>query len=379
MTENNRGLIILIASNLSHSGGGRETWISNFVNSSLIIDYYEEIYIICIGAEPKDAIVFNDKVNVTRCSYSSFSSFIKFILFSRKELGKIIKNLISKRIDIISCGSWVESISLYLGLRFRQRGKEIKSICWIRSIAVKELKRIYPKFILPICAYVENSLLGKHDIVIANGNDTADYYQKLGISCHIIPNSIHLNKFKPTSAVEPRFVYCGRLSIEKGVAELVSSITSLSSRGIKFSEIDFIGSGPELARTQAILASIPQVYFKGSVSQEKIPEVLRDYNISFHLTLSGDLGGGGISHSVLESLASGHLIVCWDSPIYRQIEGSENFFLVPEGNVQILADTIEYLSRDNIRDDLISHSRNSAEKYSFDLHLKKYLRIVELE
>lgn len=377
--KNNRNLVILIASNLSHSGGGRETWIYNFVNSSLILNAYKKIDIICIGNKPQDEIVFNEKINVIRCLPSHFSSFIKFVLFSIKMLNKILGDVNCEKADIISCGSWSESISAYLGLKFKRKNKRYTSICWIRSIAIKELKRIYPSFILPVCRYIETELLKKHDVVIANGNDTAEYYENLGISSHIIHNSIHLDKFKPTTITEPRFVHCGRLSVEKGITELVSSLVSLSDRGVNFSTIDFVGGGPALKNAKNKLDTIPQIDFKGSISQCDVPEVLCNYNISFHLTLSGDLGGGGVSHSILESLASGHLIVCWDSPIYRQINGYDNFFSVPEGDIKILADTIEYLSRENVSKDLIIHSLKSAEIYSFDSHLNKYLNIIGLK
>ncbi|MGI2143093.1 glycosyltransferase [Shewanella frigidimarina] len=372
-------LIILLASNLDPSGGGRETWIANFLNDERIIKRYHSITV--IGSDviksdkqisfPDNVIVIKD-INRPR---KYFPGVFYYVSFVRKTLKAIYNPLDS--FDVISCGSWGESIAFYFSSYFKK--SNVNSICWLRSIMVKELARIYPRFLLSTCEKLECFILAKYNVLIANGNDTSNYYSKLKINSVVIANGIHTKDFPLNDCKNVQFQYIGRVSKEKGVLFLIQAIEELNNT-CTYDNVFFtvIGDGPNSSDMKHLASQFDNVHYKGALSPVGVKFELPQANISFHLTLSKDIGGGGVSHSLLEAMATGQRIICWNNDIFNQVKGADLFYKAEEGNVQSLIEQIKLAIEDTNKTDLQypKEMKDCSLNYDFSVHVKKFCELL---
>jgi glycosyltransferase involved in cell wall biosynthesis len=372
-------LIILLASNLDPSGGGRETWIANFLNDERIIKRYHSITVIGSDVIKSDKeISFPDNVIVIKDisrPQKYFPGIFYYVSFVRKTLNAIYNPLDS--FDVISCGSWGESLAFYFSSYFEKLN--INSICWLRSIMVKELARIYPRFLLSICERLECSILAKYNVLIANGNDTSNYYSKLKVDSVVIANGIHTKDFPLNDCKNVQFQYIGRVSKEKGVLFLIQAIEELNNT-CTYDNVFFtvIGDGPNSNDMKHLASQFDNVLYKGALIPEGVKFELPQANISFHLTLSKDIGGGGVSHSLLEAMATGQRIVCWNNDIFNQVKGSDLFYKAEEGNVQSLVEQIKLAIKDANKTDLqySKEMKDFSSNYDFSVHVKKFCELL---
>jgi glycosyltransferase involved in cell wall biosynthesis len=372
-------LVILLASNLDPRGGGRETWIANFLNNEKIVQLYESVIVIGSDVSPSsEAIVFPENVNVIKDRNrvrKYLPGFIYYAFFVRKTLNEVYAP--SDSYDVISCGSWAESLALYFSSIFNK--SNVTSICWLRSIMIKELARIYPSFILQACEKIECYILNKYAIIIANGSDTSRYYQRLNIKNHIIPNGIHTDHFVMNNCRGIQCQFIGRTSSEKGILYLVDAIHNLHT-GSAYNDVYFtvIGDGPNAENVKKLESHVDVLTYKGALNPEEVKRELAVANISFHLTLTKDIGGGGVSHSLLEAMASGQRVVCWDNDIFNQVIGSELFFKAKEGCVKALIEQIK-LAVQSTKSDHVEYPRKIIEcskNYDFSAHIEKYCKLI---
>ncbi|MGI1999990.1 glycosyltransferase family 4 protein [Shewanella frigidimarina] len=373
-------LIILLASNLDPSGGGRETWIANFLNDERIIKRYHSITVIGSDIIKSDKqISFPDNVIVIKDinrPKKYLPGIFYYTLFVKKTLKAIYNPLDS--FDVISCGSWGESIAFYFSSYFKK--PNINSICWLRSIIIKELARFYPRFLLSACGKLECYMLSKYNICIANGYDTNRYYSNLKVDSVVIANGIHIKDFPINNCKSIQCQYVGRISKEKGVLPLIQAVEIFNRSGYR-DDVFFtvIGDGPNFNDMNNLARQFKNVHCKGALCPVEVKYQLPQANISFHLTLSKDIGGGGVSHSLLEAMATGQRIICWDNDIFNQVKGSELFYKAEEGNVQSLIEQMTLAIKDARRFDLeYSKAMNDFSlNYDFSVHVKQFCELVE--
>lgn len=372
-------LVIIIYSDLLASGGGRETWLSQFLSHALINKQFYAIDIIAAESTGESSEKLTFKKNIRTHSidvgrYASPLRIIRFMLHSRKTLAEL-KDGYGDGALIIGVGSFNENIAAI----FSKSSSDIVC-CWIRGIWEKEISYRHSKLITRIIVSIERFFLKKSDMVLANGVDTHLFYKSKGISSKVIDNGINLSRFKVGSKVdEVRIAFVGRLSREKGIGSFLDAMRIVAN-SLK-TNITFIGHGPEMPEVQKFVTEFPaEARYLGSISNQNIPEVLSSIDISFHLTGSADVGGGGVSHSIIEAMAAGHRIVCWDNAIFRQLKGAEAFYFVEEGNIAELAHKTESaiadcLSNETKRQEIISRNLHN---YSFETHVRRFLELTGL-
>lgn len=373
-------LVILLASNLDPSGGGRETWIANFLNEDRIIKRYHSITVIGSDIIKSDKeISFPDNVIVIKDSHRRkkfLPGFLYYVAFVRKVLKSIYNPLDS--FDVISCGSWGESLAFYSSSYFKKHN--VNSICWLRSIMVKELARIYPRHLLNVCEKIECYILAKYKVIIANGYDTNNYYRKLNINSVVIANGIHTEDFPLHDCENVQCQYIGRISKEKGVLFLIQAIEELN-KTCAYDNVFFtiIGNGPNSNDMKHLASQFDNVNYKGALSPLEVKYQLPQANISFHLTLSKDIGGGGVSHSLLEAMATGQRIVCWDNDIFKQVKGEKLFYKAEEANVQSLIEQIQLAIRGVNENDhqFAKEMKRFSINYDFAVHVEKFCDLIE--
>ena len=167
----------------------------------------------------------------------------------------------------------------------------------------------------------------------------------------------------------------GTLSDIKGVNELIDACAILNGRGVKNIELFFIGkgnSGEYKSRVQNLNIG-DRVHFLGHKSNAGA--YMKKCDIIACLS-----GGGGMSMSAIEAMASGTPIIAWDSPVYRQFNVNNPIMhLVKEWNPEKLADGIsEMISNYDYYKIVAQNARAEAKSYDWSNIVKELLHNLEM-
>ncbi len=186
----------------------------------------------------------------------------------------------------------------------------------------------------------------------------------------VIPNGIDLTEFTPGGAAsrfeQPTLVYLGRLKRYKRVDLLIRAVAELRDRG---EDIQFLiaGKGDHRGALEAEAARCglgpDRVRFLGFISEEAKRNLLRR---SWIHGFTSPKEGWGIAN--LEAAASGTPTVASDAPGLRDsVVHRETGFLVPHGDVLLLAERILEIIRDPVlRERMGAAGRRFAERFSWD-------------
>jgi glycosyltransferase involved in cell wall biosynthesis len=134
----------------------------------------------------------------------------------------------------------------------------------------------------------------------------------------------------------PRLVYIGRLSIEKGVANLLGALELLDREGLRPApRLEVIGDGPERIRLEAMgrrLGLSERVHFTGQLDREALSEALAHADVCVQPSLTE-----GYSKAWLDAFAHGLPVLASEAGAARAVIGQERGWLVTPGNVPMLA------------------------------------------
>lgn len=137
----------------------------------------------------------------------------------------------------------------------------------------------------------------------------------------------------------PRLVYIGRLSIEKGVANLLGALELLDREGLRPApRLEVIGDGQERLRLEAMarrLGLSERVQFVGQLDREALSEALARADVCVQPSLTE-----GYSKAWLDAFAHGLPVVASEAGAARAVIGTERGWLVPPGDVSKLAAAI---------------------------------------
>lgn len=154
----------------------------------------------------------------------------------------------------------------------------------------------------------------------------AGRYPQLSAKFAVVPNAVDLSFFTPVDRSEARsnydlgasdlvVVYCGRLSVEKGLGVLLEAFAQMV-REQPSAHLLIAGDGPELEplRNMVNVLGLSHVRFLGMVSQYHVREILSCANV-FVLPSSFE----GFPNAVLEALSCGVPVVAADVGGVREI------------------------------------------------------------
>ena len=375
---NDINLTIIIYSNLSIAGGGRETWLANFINSKEIVSSFKSLTVLSATSSKElgTSIEFPDNVihnSIDVSHLSNIKRIIGFSQFCRKFVKQVDRE--GEKHVVICLGSYIESIAGF----FACKNTSAYRVTWIRGLLEKELAQRHSGGVLEVFKLLEVFLLKRNQLVLSNGKDTAAFYEEKGIVSEVVNNGIHLNKFYQLQTGEKiRLGFVGRLNLEKGIDYFIGCLSELTNENDL--EIIIAGDGFQketLQRVQKQLQGKVNISYLGVVDNHKIPELLAHLDISCHLTGTKTLGGGGVSHSLIEAMISGNRVICWDNEIFRQVDGFSSFFSAKEGSKDELLKCFRAAIQ-NARDEKGPSQVmiNAAQNYSFHSHIQRFLEIV---
>lgn len=210
--------------------------------------------------------------------------------------------------------------------------------------------------------------------IIAQSSFAADYKRQVfgpNINLRIIPNS--LREMRDFKNIEKHkwVVGVGRLSIEKGFDRLIESFVRIKDH--EEWELVLIGSGPmmEQLKTQAkALGVASRVKFLGM--RKDVDELLAQSMI-FVMPSRCE----GFPNALCEAMSTPLPCISFDSIAADLIENHVNGVVIPDGDIQSLADNLKLLmDSENLRNEYAKNAYSIREKLKVDRIGDMYLNFI---
>jgi len=190
----------------------------------------------------------------------------------------------------------------------------------------------------------------------------------------VLPHSQKLrSSTEPNSSTGNSILYFGRLSPEKGVADLIRSMARVPHLWLIIA-----GDGPQRKELEELATSlnVRNVEFAGHVSGDKLSNLIAQSRF----TILPSRAYETLGKSILESYAEGRPVVASDMGSRRElIHGGKTGVLYPTGDVQQLAKVIEWLNSkpEMIREMGLAGWRLVRERHSPEGHYQKLMTLYE--
>ena len=379
---------LIMISKLGTSDGGREIWLKNFLQeiSDLESNKNNLFFNLITLKKAEKNILHKENSFLVKSHiqykpvFKKFPISIKFIIFC------LIKFFLKKKEadHVLAVGGLEEALATVMGYSFRKvKGKRI---LWLRTIYTKEKGYLLNGFTQKILLMFEIFIIKKFfDLIIANGDDTADFYRAYGVECHVIKNSIDLEKWSNPdfkfSEDKLDIAFIGRLAEVKGIKSFLEAIILLKevmpTENIKF---HVIGDGPFSVEVKN-LANKNLLTYYGAIPNQDLPKIMKKFDCCVGLTyLNEFMGGGGVSNALIEQMASGKIMVCWANNIFYNVLNQDSCYFVNQGNIEELADTfIEISNKKEISAKKVLNSYLISQNYSIETHVKFFFSLLEMK
>jgi glycosyltransferase involved in cell wall biosynthesis len=377
---------IVMLSNLGPAEGGRETWLYNFLPR--LMERFPQLRLRIHGfrldGDPDHRVTLlgvvakedRDRISIDFVQVSPSRRPNAFAYWTG--MRRSARNAPAARF-VIAVGSWVELLAVLISGAFRRSGK----ILWLRTIFVDEkAHRISPAGRGPI-RRIEDAILRRADLLIANGDDTATHYRARGFDVTVIKNAVDLKRWTmtpPKLSHSLHVAFIGRLAQVKGINEFLAAAGDLAATA-EAPEFIFHVAGDGPARDDALaLERAGHLHFHGPLPNEAVPRFLHDMDVCVALTFAGsDLGGGsggaGVSNSLLEQMAAGRVLLCWDNPAHRQVLDVSSAYLVKQGDPSAIKAALRQIASDP--GEASARALRAAELargYGFEAHMELFAK-----
>lgn len=245
----------------------------------------------------------------------------------------------------------------------------------IHSIHFREVQKDSETKIVSRYRYLVN------DKIKADGIISCTEYQKNDILKRYNRNNIfvipHAMRDFPPSKVETdpfKIIFVGRLTEEKNPAALLEAFKIVSQR-VPQAHLHFYGAGPmkaELQKKVEIEGLADKVFFEGFVTN--LSDVYSSAAVSVCTSRIE-----AFSMANQESLQMGCPVVSFDIKYgpSDMITDGENGFLIPPGNIQIMAEKIILILKNpDLQKKLSDNAPKAVEKYSQSVVAKKWANLI---
>jgi len=212
------------------------------------------------------------------------------------------------------------------------------------------------------------ALLKRSDVCITVSNHTAKVLLKNGIEPHRIGvsgNGIDIDLIERFKAKKKLYdgVFVGRVSIEKGVFDLVKVWRRIILNRPE-SKLLIIGTGPDFLKMRKLIKNsnmASHVMLKGSCSDNDLYSSLQASRI---FAFPSMFEGWGLA--VGEALACGLPVVCYDIPALREIFGQcKSVSFVPPGDTETFTQATEKILQHGDSDELGAMSKEYVKRFTW--------------
>lgn len=388
---------MLLYSELLVYEGGRTTWLSYFLPLVAASERFRAIHVIHMRPpRPADAISALPQAPGSPQSFHAAplelhgpeGAGARFQAFARHAL-RVLGAEAARGDLLVSVGVHGELLPTLLGGALqRLRRRRLRVVTWLREAGLGQVRARRGRLVHGAFAALCALQLRRSQLVIANGADTAAEVTRShpGLRVVTIPNGVDLGRFADLPpldlAARPlRIGFVGRLIEVKGFFDFADLAARLAD-----APLEAPAWGPtseDTPRSRALERNLPgALTLHPPLQPDEVPAALGSCGVLVQLTRSlGGEGAGGVSHSLLEALAAGRLVVAWDSPVYRQVLDERSGVLVPEGDVGAIEALVRRcLAEPAFAAELSERAQRGAElarDYSCERHVEGFLAAVE--
>lgn len=378
-----KNLNIYIASSFPYYTGGIDSWLYGFLKQNEIKAKYNiTVYCFkCVDCTKQPVFDISRFRHAKVVHTPEFEGFFKILSWSIKYL-RFLRNSKAELAELhLSLGSipmgFPLAIAKIIGL--------IKGdfICSVRGQVSKDVSELGKSFIFQkLSRFCEGFSLNRADVLISNGWDTRLFIQEyFNLESKVIPNAIEpgripksvsaktLDFFNSLDSNKYIFTHVGTLREIKGIDYILESYSKLSEEDKQHSVLVFVGKGniDSYKEKSQKLGILNNVHFTGesNVPMEYIMCSDAVINVS---------GGSGVSNSLIESLALGKPVLCWDNLTFTQVIDKKNGVACKHGSVESLAQGFNIMMRTEFNPDAI---RESISDYYWDEVMSLWNKVLK--
>lgn len=214
---------------------------------------------------------------------------------------------------------------------------------------------------------IDHKIVKSADKVIAISKTCADelraYYGVKNLE--LIPNAVDSTFFCPSNNKDAKglyVLYCGRLSAEKGLIDLIKSAPYIIKKYQDFKFV-IVGNGPLEKRLKKLIARLnieKNFHFTGAIDHNSLLKLYQNATV-FSLPSYRE----GLPTTLLEAMSCGIPVVATSIPgVLDVITDHKTGLLVPPHNPEKIANAILMLIEDGkLREDISSNARRHVQKY----------------
>ncbi|MFZ3069219.1 MAG: glycosyltransferase family 4 protein [Microgenomates group bacterium] len=304
--------------------------------------------------------------------------------FWQKKYKKLVNDIYQKEFDIIISRTRFFFTSI-MALSYARKRK-IKWMHIEHGSDFVQLSNSLHSLIAKLFDYtLGRQILKKASVVVANSKASAVFCKKIyrkrnyqviyrGIEVdeieHIPPSKDIVNKYKGILKI----IFTGRLIDGKGVGDLVNAVSKLR---IKNWILFIIGIGPQInnleTQTKELKISDKVIFF-GQNNKRELIGTLKASDILVNPSYTE-----GLPTSVIEAAICEKPIIATNVGGTKEIIGDNSGILIPARNPSILAEKIEYLSKNQDLRIKMGHQAKIEiqNKFNWDNSIDKYIALLK--
>ena len=258
-------------------------------------------------------------------------------------LSAFLKTKFSKKYDIIHAQNIVTA--------FAMKNVAGKKLLAVHGIHHEQIEHLHGKTAGNLAKNYEERAINWVDAITVSSMEMFDYYSNKGIKTFYLPNAIDIEDLPKNSMKKfaKQIVFASRLSKEKGILEVLKMTEKLSDDIHLF----ILGSGSEEPKVQEITQRKKNVHFLGYQNKEKTLSIIRGSD----LLIQPSRMEGGLSYTLLESMACGTPIICTDVGGAKDyLIHKKNSYIIKPLDAEELLSAIEYLMNNSAKREELRHN-----------------------
>ena len=242
-----------------------------------------------------------------------------------------------------------------------------KKILTLHGIFSEQIEMLHGKTTSSISKNFESNALEWADAITVVSKEAQEHYHKLGFETYHIPNAIDIDGLPKSEKkmYDKQIIYVGRLSKEKGILELLTTMKELPS----YIDLLIIGNGPE-EETVKQASKQENIHYLGYLPPEQTIPLVRGSDILIQPSLIE-----GISTSILEAMACQTVIIATNVGGNKEILSDQTTGILIQNHSEILKTLDELYSDPQLRESIIKNAFNEVQKYDWKNVGKQYFEL----
>lgn len=280
-------------------------------------------------------------------------------------LSSFLKTKFSKKYDIIHAQNIVAA--------FAMKNVSGKKLLAVHGIHHEQVDHLHGKTVGNLAKDYEERAINWVDAITVSSKEMLDYYSKKGIKTFFLPNALDIQSLPKVSTkkYEKQIVYAARLSKEKGILEVLEMAKKLPDD----IHLLILGSGTEQSKVKEISDQKSNIHFLGYQNKENTLSIIRGSD----LLIQPSRMEGGLSYTLLESMACGTPIICTNAGGAKDtLSHMKNAYIIKPNDSAELLSAIEYLMNNSDKsEELKQNALEEIKNHDWSIIGPKYLEIYK--